>query len=391
MKKLENNSAIYFKNSALHYPRKLKKGDFYYLFTKPFDGGENKSQSAHLFHSFANILKLLNLPIRSKILDIACGPGWLSEFLARSGFDVTGVDISYDLISIAKKRVVSIKYSTFEKQTLKANFIVADMEAQIIGNDIFHAAIFFDSLHHFSDPKTTLINVFESLRPGGKLFITEGIKPPKGSDEDKKLIEEMKEYGTLEKPFHHEELKNLIAEVGFVNIEAYEFINILIKRVGDNIYPPLKEIEIPQTNTIMCRKPGNFFYDSYSPNKLIAEIESLKPLPKKISSGRAVHIELRICNKGDTIWLNQPTNYGGFVCIGTKLLHKDKKIFTDSLNRTTFGKNIYPGEFVTIKHSFSIPELEGEYWIKIDLVDELIRWFEEKGSKPLEWPIIIVK
>ena len=99
-----------YKQAAQCYPRKLSDGELYFLYVKPFGGGENKSYSADLFHSFANILQILNLPIRSKILDVACGPGWLSEYLAMSGYEVAGIDISHDLIKIAKERIDSIKY-----------------------------------------------------------------------------------------------------------------------------------------------------------------------------------------------------------------------------------------------------------------------------------------
>jgi len=39
----------------------------------------------------------------SYMLDIACGRGRHSRFLAEKGFNVTGIDISFDSIAFAKK------------------------------------------------------------------------------------------------------------------------------------------------------------------------------------------------------------------------------------------------------------------------------------------------
>lgn len=39
-----------------------------------------------------------------KVLDIACGTGELSLRLARDGYDVTGVDLSQDMLTIAQEK-----------------------------------------------------------------------------------------------------------------------------------------------------------------------------------------------------------------------------------------------------------------------------------------------
>ena len=38
-----------------------------------------------------------------KVLDLACGSGWLSVFLSKYNFDVTGIDISPAAISLANR------------------------------------------------------------------------------------------------------------------------------------------------------------------------------------------------------------------------------------------------------------------------------------------------
>lgn len=72
------------------------------------------------------------------ILDLGCGSGWLSVFLARNGFDAVGVDLAAHAIELGKMWA--------EQESLKIDFQVQDIShltfadksfAGIIANSIF--------------------------------------------------------------------------------------------------------------------------------------------------------------------------------------------------------------------------------------------------------------
>lgn len=65
------------------------------------------------------ILENVNIPSGAKILDMACGAGRHAIILARINFDVTAVDLSENLLSIAKK-------NTYD-ENLKINFVHSDI------------------------------------------------------------------------------------------------------------------------------------------------------------------------------------------------------------------------------------------------------------------------
>jgi len=386
---LISSSPEEYKKAAVDYLNKLRPSDYYYLYTKPFDYSKEKSTSCELFANFANLLEILSLPPRSKILDVACGPGWLCEFLARSGYNVTGIDISPDLIQIAKERIEAIKFGPEEGKPPKVQFLVSDMETMNLDRDQFHTAILYDSLHHFLNPHAALSSIFKVIKPGGKLFIREGVKPPQGSEAEKNLIETMVEYGTLEKPFDQSELFDLLSSVGFIDIQAYEFVNLTVKRNGNRIIPSLSNIQIPETNTILAYKPG-IRYDSQTPNILKGNIKIIEDQPPtSAKAGSTIQLKISIKNMGDTLWLSNQTLKWGFVTLGTKLLDKEGHLISDTLDRTMLPKNLHPGQKTSLLHNITLPTESGKYKIQLDLVDEMVTWFEEVGSSPYEFNLII--
>lgn len=65
------------------------------------------------------ILKTILLRDDAKILDMACGSGRHSIMLSRKGYDITAVDLSSNLISVAKENAA--------KENLKINFVQSDI------------------------------------------------------------------------------------------------------------------------------------------------------------------------------------------------------------------------------------------------------------------------
>lgn len=86
-----------------------------------------------------NLCNYLQLPPGSKVLDFACGKGRHSYFLNRIGYDVLGVDLSFNSISAAKK---------MEKEGLR--FAMSDIR-EIIPGEKFNAIFnLFTSFGYFN-------------------------------------------------------------------------------------------------------------------------------------------------------------------------------------------------------------------------------------------------
>jgi 2-polyprenyl-3-methyl-5-hydroxy-6-metoxy-1,4-benzoquinol methylase len=101
-----------------------------------------------------------------RICDIGCGPGIVSSFFARRGFQVVGIDIVEPLISFARKY--------FEKLGLQGKFITADITKQdpSFGSINANSIICIDAIEHFSDPNRSIHNFKTIITRGGSVFLT---------------------------------------------------------------------------------------------------------------------------------------------------------------------------------------------------------------------------
>ena len=103
---------------------------------------------------------------RSKVsfLDLGCGLGAASWYLAREGFDVWGIDGSKTSID---KVIVR-----FRKENLQGFFENNDYLKTSYSNNIFDCVIDVCSIQHNSPKDQQLIinNIYKWLKPGGKVF-----------------------------------------------------------------------------------------------------------------------------------------------------------------------------------------------------------------------------
>ncbi|WP_343896165.1 class I SAM-dependent methyltransferase, partial [Craurococcus roseus] len=83
-----------------------------YLLAKPLapvppgglGGGPALVEDVEYLLNFVNLVALLDLPGRARVLDVACGSGWVSHFLARMNYDAHGFDICPDMVELAERR-----------------------------------------------------------------------------------------------------------------------------------------------------------------------------------------------------------------------------------------------------------------------------------------------
>ena len=120
----------------------------------------------HWFY-FDRLYSVLRQAPKCKVLDIACGMGFLSVLLARAGHKVVAVDISKNSIVYAKK--LAISYNCLDN----IDFRVMDVSQLSFDSDSFDIVTGEDALHHVIKYPGAIENIYRVLKPGGKAYFSE--------------------------------------------------------------------------------------------------------------------------------------------------------------------------------------------------------------------------
>lgn len=133
-------------------------------------------------------------------------------------------------------------------------------------------------------------------------------------------------------------------------------------------------------------REGGRLPTSLTPGELRAGIR-VTSHPERMYAHAEIPIEVELENLGDTVWLANPLPGGGHVALGLKLFDAEGKMVREAFPRFYLARNLFPGQSDRV--FISIPPLHchGQFRLKIDLVDEYIAWFENRGSEPCELPI----
>lgn len=100
-----------------------------------------------------------------RALDVGCGGGLLSEALARSGADVTAIDLAPDLLRVAKLHGL--------ESGVKVDYRQQSVEALAAAEpDSFDVITCMEMLEHVPDPGAILQACARLLKPGGSLFLS---------------------------------------------------------------------------------------------------------------------------------------------------------------------------------------------------------------------------
>ncbi|WP_340003902.1 class I SAM-dependent methyltransferase [Paenibacillus sp. FSL K6-0276] len=143
------------------------------------------------------------LPIASRILEVGCGTGRTSCYLAAQGHDVIGIDIHPDMISKAKMRA--------EKENASIQFLVGDASSLPFPNESFDV-ILVESVSIFTDTDKAFSEYYRVLRTGGKLFDREMIQYKPMSTE---IIQEITTFYHVEKLWDLSDWSALVNTIGF--------------------------------------------------------------------------------------------------------------------------------------------------------------------------------
>jgi len=127
--------------------------------------------------------------------------------------------------------------------------------------------------------------------------------------------------------------------------------------------------------------------DSLKPGTLAAVIRVIDPPARTPEPWHhVVRVLLEVENVGDTVWRALPPTRRGTVMVGGRLVSAERPL--GETLRALIPRDVHPRERACVEYKFKVPGA-GRYWVDVDLVDEGICWFGERGSQTLRLEVAV--
>ena len=115
--------------------------------------------------------------------------------------------------------------------------------------------------------------------------------------------------------------------------------------------------------------------------------------PAVMSPGAKVLLNLTVRNRGNTAWRSRVSEgWMKVVTAGDRWLMADGVGVVNEMDgRASLPHDVEPGAEAQLTLTVTAPQAPGEYVLEIDLVNEGVTWFYQRGSLTLRWPVRVGK
>jgi ubiquinone/menaquinone biosynthesis C-methylase UbiE len=165
-----------------------------------------------------------------RLLDVACGPGYVAAAAARRGSSVIGIDFSSEMVALA-----SGLYPRLE-------FRVGDAENLDFENASFDAVVMNFGMLHLANPESAIAEASRVLHPGGRYAFTVWDVPEKAVAFGI-ILQAIQAHGDIDVPLpagppffrfsDPEESKRTLTAAGFLNVQTLQVPQVWKMESGD--------------------------------------------------------------------------------------------------------------------------------------------------------------
>jgi SAM-dependent methyltransferase len=388
-----------------------------WLLNVPFAGRgmTNVRVSVGEIYNFSMAVYALDPAPGDLVLDLGAGSCWVSDWLNRLLVDTVSLDFAPDMLRIGQQRL-----EPGAKQT------AGDFARLPLADGSVDGAICLSALHHAADIPAVLREVRRVLKADGRAVFSE---PGVGHASQPQSRAEMAELGVMERDIDVDQALAACLEAGFRDVSvvpylfpprayslaewrasrtlerllqsraawlrarAARFVRKALRRlpaaspdvadISDVADVPLQSWLLIHSSVrahpLIVAQKAPRAPDSRRPGTLKARIRLLAP-PTQLTAGHPFTLAAEVTNLGDTLWLAERRERGGFVALGAKLLGEDGLIAIYDYGRGYLSAAVSPGETAAVSIELVAPQQPGVYGVKLDMVDEAVAWFEHGGS-----------
>jgi SAM-dependent methyltransferase len=356
-------------------------------------------QGLRWLFDLATVLLLLDCRPGDRVLDLGAGSGFSSEMLARFGYRVVAIDP--DLQALANNRARPL----FDRDRIEGVVTVTGAIAESLpfSDATFDGILAMNVLHHVPHLPLATAELARVLKPGCRTVFCEPGLDHMHAFETQRAV---REHGETDQPFDVLAFLTDARGLGFSEAMLCATLQSPLRLL------PVQEAELyvsgrhPRPHLTphgvfdelhrlhaygMLVRHGQKPRTSRYPGKLEAVITA-HDLPRELLRGETRATQVELANVGDSVWLSEPSELGGFVTVGCKLLQLDGRLVDDSIGRTMLPRNVHPGETIVVTIAIAVSERvePGAYVLRVDMVNELIAWFSDlPGNQPVEFTVTI--
>jgi SAM-dependent methyltransferase len=353
------------------------------LLHKPFT---SLVEASEMLTRLGPLLEGLRLGKKMTVLDFGAGTCWLSHFLALLDCRTICLDVSETALQLGER--LFREWPSLDEPTERPQFLPFNGRRIDLPDGSVERVVCFEALHHVPNVQEVLSEIYRVLSPGGIAGFAE---PGEHHSECPFSQAEMLNHDVLELDVVIADVWEMAQHLGFSDIRfrlfsspkvdmSFEERNALT--TGEMPRHVLGHISLSMSQwSIFFLHKGEALLDSRGTAGLRGEINILQA-PATVPSGQPFEMRVRCTNTGEAVWLG-PEAYQqvGSVRIGPHLYDRDMRLITFDMPRHLLPRRMLPGE--SCDEDVCIGPLPtGDYIVAVDLVAELVAWFEMLGTVP---------
>ena len=124
---------------------------------------------------------------------------------------------------------------------------------------------------------------------------------------------------------------------------------------------------------------------------------TLSDPPAKLRAGQKEVITMKVKNTSDVVWwqrggeINDRPDNKFYIAVGNRWLDKDGKPASETEGHSGISKDLKPGEEAEMTLQITAPKQPGDYILGLDMVQEGVTWFGDKGSPTTKVKVTVVQ
>jgi len=141
------------------------------LMRKPFWDAHSFSSYTIKFTRLLRVFEELGISPGARLLELGCGSGWMTEFLALHGYSILGTTISHHDVAVAEKRIEALKVKGCGGEMTFVSSPMEEVAEKVAPEKDFEAVFVFEALHHAFDWQQAIQSSAKTLKPGGWMIL----------------------------------------------------------------------------------------------------------------------------------------------------------------------------------------------------------------------------